>query len=188
MSNGYRSLFWGLLFILLDIRIEVLDLLPDFIGYIFIANGLSQLSSNEGMFRKAQPFAILLIFLALPNTIGIADTSIGENVVDLGVMLYQFVITIVHLFMMYYIFDATYRYAIHLEDVEWANSAKSIWKNYSVIHLIILMINAFLLNFDILQPILIVMVIIALIIEVVVLVFMKRSRGYCEEVEASILK
>ena len=135
------------------------------------------------IFIKAQPFATLLIFLSFPNVIGYFDINIGENSVAVWGILYQLFGTLIDLFMMYYILEGTFRFARNNEYNEWANSAKSIWNYYAVIQLMILSIHAFLLNItsDFIQVILIISVILALIIEIVVIVFMKRCKNNCEE-------
>jgi hypothetical protein len=64
------SIFWGLLFIVLDIRINTIDLiLPDFIGYILIFTGLTLLAPEHGSFRKARVFAVVMFFVSIPSLI-----------------------------------------------------------------------------------------------------------------------
>lgn len=185
MSNGFRLIFWGLLFILLDIRIELFDLLPDIVGYIFIMNGTKYLSENEEIFSKAQPLAISLIFLSIPSLIGYFDLNIGENSTVLWPMVYQLVITLVHLFMMYYIFEGTYQFATSKGEHDWANTARKVWSYYAIIQFFTLVLHSFMLNVDsnFMQAILIFSIIITLIIEIVVIIFMKRSRGHCENLD-----
>ncbi|HZI61313.1 MAG TPA: hypothetical protein VFD62_11395 [Pyrinomonadaceae bacterium] len=73
MNVGFNLIFWGLLFVVLDIRISSVDLvLPDFVGYILIASGLSRLASHHQWFRTARIFAIILIFVSLTTLVEIA--------------------------------------------------------------------------------------------------------------------
>ena len=73
MNAGFNLIFWGLLFVVLDIRISSVDLfLPDFVGYILIAVGLSRLASHDQWFRTARIFAIILIFVSLTTLVEIA--------------------------------------------------------------------------------------------------------------------
>ena len=68
--EGFMSIFWGLLFVILDIRIGSFDLiLPDFIGYILIFKGLTVLAPEHGGFRKARVFAAIMFFLSIPSLI-----------------------------------------------------------------------------------------------------------------------
>ena len=70
IRNGFMKIFWGLLFILLDIRIGGIDfILPDFVGYILIASGLGILSPIHPRFAKARTFALIMIFLSLADIV-----------------------------------------------------------------------------------------------------------------------
>lgn len=73
MNVGFNRIFWGLLFVVLDIRISSVDLvLPDFVGYILIVSGLSRLAPHHQWFRTARILAIILIFVSLTTLVGIA--------------------------------------------------------------------------------------------------------------------
>ncbi len=179
MSNGYRLIFWGLLFILIDLRLGPLDILPDFIGYIFILNGIKSLSARETLFEKARPLAMLLIVLAFPNFMGAWEINLTEGPIAVFPMVYQFVLSILHLLLIYFIFDATYRYAKENRDEFWAKAARVRWNYYAVIHLIYLALNSFMFNvsFNVFQAVYILIMITILIIEIVIIVFMKKSEA-----------
>lgn len=63
--QAYRKVYYGLMFILLDFRIGTLDILPDFIGYIFMVVGLGILAKGNQQFAKAKLFASILVFTSL---------------------------------------------------------------------------------------------------------------------------
>ncbi len=66
MKVGFKRIFWGLLFVVLDIRINSFDLfLPDFVGYILIVSGLGFLAPHDKWFRRARVMAIIMIFFSL---------------------------------------------------------------------------------------------------------------------------
>lgn len=67
MKVGFNRIFWGLLFVVLDIRINSIDLfLPDFVGYILIASGLGLLATHDKWFRRARIVAIVMICFSFP--------------------------------------------------------------------------------------------------------------------------
>lgn len=73
MNVGFNRIFWGLLFVVLDIRISSVDLvLPDFVGYILIASGLSRLAPHHQWFRTARILAIVLVFVSLTTLVEVA--------------------------------------------------------------------------------------------------------------------
>ncbi|MBN2558373.1 MAG: hypothetical protein JXB33_06455 [Clostridia bacterium] len=65
-GNGmsYRKLFWGFIF-LFDFRIGGFDILPDFIGFIFIYIGLKALAGKDAEFKRAGSLALPLIFMSV---------------------------------------------------------------------------------------------------------------------------
>jgi len=72
MKVGFNRIFWGLLFVLLDLRINSVDLfLPDFVGYILIVSGLGLLAPHDKWFRRARVMAIIMIFFSLTDLVEI---------------------------------------------------------------------------------------------------------------------
>jgi len=70
MNVGFMRIFWGLLFVALDIRFSSVDLiLPDFIGYILIVSGLNRLVQHHQWFRAARVLAVILIFVSLTTLV-----------------------------------------------------------------------------------------------------------------------
>lgn len=68
MQVGFNRIFWGLLLVVLDLRVNSVDLfLPDFLGYILIASGLGLLVQYDRWFRRARPLAIIMIFVSLTS-------------------------------------------------------------------------------------------------------------------------
>jgi hypothetical protein len=73
---AFIRIFWGLLFVVLDIRINSIDLiLPDFIGYILVVTGLNFLAPQDRWFRRARVFAIIMTFVSITSLIEIRIDS-----------------------------------------------------------------------------------------------------------------
>jgi hypothetical protein len=70
MKAGFNRIFLGLLFVVLDIRVNSIDLfLPDFVGYILIASGLGLLAPHDKWFRRSRVIAIIMIFFSLTDLV-----------------------------------------------------------------------------------------------------------------------
>jgi hypothetical protein len=67
MKAGFNRIFWGLLLVVIDVRINSIDLLPDFVGYILIVIGLGLLAPHHKWFRWARVIAIIMICLSLTD-------------------------------------------------------------------------------------------------------------------------
>lgn len=53
-----NKIFWGLLFLLIDIKIGSFSITPSFIGCILIAVGMKEVE-DSAVFRKARPLAVV---------------------------------------------------------------------------------------------------------------------------------
>jgi hypothetical protein len=64
-QGGLMKLYWGFLFIMIDFRLQGIDVLPDIVGYLLFAAGFGILMSNSEYFNKARNFNIPMIILSI---------------------------------------------------------------------------------------------------------------------------
>jgi hypothetical protein len=69
MKAGFNRIFWGLLFVVIDIRFNSVDFLPDFVGYILIVLGLGLLAPYHKWFRWARVIAMIMICFSLTDLV-----------------------------------------------------------------------------------------------------------------------
>ncbi len=60
LISGISKIAWGFVFILFHFKINSIDLLPDFIGYILVAIGIGSLSENLGHLKLLRPLSIII--------------------------------------------------------------------------------------------------------------------------------
>jgi hypothetical protein len=65
MRTSLGQIFWGLLLVILNIRIYRFDVLPDFIGYILVAVGAGGLVAVSGRFITARYLSWMLMPVSL---------------------------------------------------------------------------------------------------------------------------
>lgn len=65
MHRSFSQIFWGLLLVILDLKINRIDLLPDFIGYTFVALGCGTLGSISRRFDTASKLNWILVIAAI---------------------------------------------------------------------------------------------------------------------------
>lgn len=65
MTLPFSQIFWGLLLVILDLKVNQLDLLPDFLGFILIAFGARRLAPFSPQFRTAHVLSWVLCGLSL---------------------------------------------------------------------------------------------------------------------------
>lgn len=67
MRQGFQQLIIGFLFVFLKIQL-IVDILPDFIGYIFIYNGIKQIATlSSQSYDKLKILCIALAIISVPN-------------------------------------------------------------------------------------------------------------------------
>lgn len=148
-SSAYNRIFWGYLLVLLDLRIQTLDIIPDFIGFMMIFVALGTLAAQHEDYGQARPFALILIFFSLVELFQLPQTNLlqtplsAQNTVLL--MIGQ-VAAIVQLFMVYRICRAVAALAAvqGLPDLE--GKAKARWRFFFGITAVILAATPFMLN------------------------------------------
>lgn len=88
-----------------DFRIQGLDILPNFIGYLFMRSGLRNLSSYSSEFGNASKYSIPLVILSLFSLYQI-QTPVGYvtiNPIFLGLFAVGMITTVLDLLLVYHL-------------------------------------------------------------------------------------
>jgi hypothetical protein len=72
-ERGFRRIFWGLLLVVIDFRLNGFDILPDFIGFALIAAGAGLLVPLNPRFQTAKIMALILIVLSLVSLVELGN-------------------------------------------------------------------------------------------------------------------
>ena len=150
-SMAYRRIFQGLLLVLLDFRIQYLDILPDFLGYILIFCALSTLAAQHSFFSKARPFALLLVFLSLGSIIETPKANLLEfslSTQELGWLLLEQGKIIVDLFLFYWLCQGIQELAQERALAVLQEKARFRWRFYFTVTCILLVYAPFALNLE----------------------------------------
>lgn len=93
----FNKLFWGFLIVLIDLRFPMIDILPDFIGYLFIYFGVKGLSAKDKYLKKAKTAVIFLFFISFIGVFFYFENKNNFN------QIIALVFLIIDLFFMYFI-------------------------------------------------------------------------------------
>lgn len=80
MTPAFLRYSWGLVLVLLDLRIQYFDILVDFIGYALIMSAIKQLARFRSGYGKGLVWAWLLLILSLQEIVPV----LGEPVAITG--------------------------------------------------------------------------------------------------------
>ncbi len=127
---GFKKIFLGIIF-LFDFRFNGIDIIPDFIGFILIFLGLSEICKLHEKFNTAKTLSLVLIFISIPDIYNSPTTytSAQEALANVNPLLFLFgiVYTILYLFFMYYLFTGIRDVAMERNNNILANRANLTW-------------------------------------------------------------
>ncbi|WP_096200703.1 hypothetical protein [Bacillus sp. FJAT-45350] len=178
--KGYHRLFWGLLLVFLSFRLNGLDILPDFIGYMMVVSSLGLLVSQNEIFGKARPFAYILVFISIFSIYeaqGGAVEGVTVTVASTFILVVYTIENVLKLFMVYYIIKAIYEMAKGNGLHELLTRTTFTWNIYLVVNVILLLIQPFLISVQmhLAAFLVIVMLITFFVVEIMLLVTIKRA-------------
>lgn len=138
--QAYRKVYYGLMLILLDFRIGTLDILPDFIGYIFVVVGLGILAEKSQHFAKAKFFASILVITSLFDLVQVTKEVvqppqqtgffITPSVSSIPFLVFTLIAGLIRLAMVYYMCEGIWEAALKAEEPELAARAEYCKKIY----------------------------------------------------------
>jgi len=99
-ERGFRRIFWGLVFVVLDFRIDDFDLLPDFIGFAIIASGLGLLVPLSLRFHTARIMAMFLVVFSLATLIRFTGGT-GSGTPFGGWFYFQLIVDVIDITMIW---------------------------------------------------------------------------------------
>jgi hypothetical protein len=103
-ENGFSKFHWGFLFIMLDFRLQGIDIMPDVIGFVLFMTGFQTLAVQSEYFQKGKAFNVIMIVISIFSIYEKPVQGGGIHINPIGAMigLISLVLTIIvvyHLFM-----------------------------------------------------------------------------------------
>lgn len=179
-EKAFRNFYWGFLFVMVDFRLNGVDILPDIVGYLFFAAGLNILADRNFHFTKARTYNIVMILLSIFSIYEKQPQNTGGLNIHFDPL--GFVIGIASLIfsllVFYHLFMGIKDLADAAGEGSIAEEAQQRWKQF--VYLQMAVYGAFLLIF---VPFLAVVYVIAMLIVSILLTlqfmrFMTRCGGY----------
>ena len=101
ISKRFGQIFWGLLFVVLDFKINEFDLIPDFLGYILVALGCGGLVNLSRDFSTAKVLNWVLVVLEFAGYVVNRDIA----------FIYSLFYTVLNCTMMWFLLGGIMEYA-----------------------------------------------------------------------------
>lgn len=172
MRQGFKQLIIGFLFVFLKIQI-IVDILPDFIGYIFIYNGIKQIATlSSQSYDKLKIICIVLAIISIPNFF-LNDQMIQQIE---WFNYYPSLLALVKIALVYYLFILLRAVAKLLPSEGALYRTNRMFSWYMIVTLSTLLIQSFLMNIpmNISISLMIIIIVFSFIIEIAFLVYLRN--------------
>lgn len=147
-ASGYNRLFWGMIFLTINIKIGHIDILPNAIGYLFFYSGLSILSKQHRIFKEGQIVSLALAFLSVMNTIMLVDRDILVQIwtIDMKSMIISAIDMVLNLYLINICCRGIYFVSEELGNKEMKEDSKTSWNSYFIVYSFLVFFYSFLIN------------------------------------------
>ncbi|MFD2639194.1 hypothetical protein [Piscibacillus salipiscarius] len=173
MRKAILLIFWGLLIVFLDFRLNEFDVLMDPLGYVITTVGFNFFANNIQPARTAQIISILLAGLVIPEMF----VDPNATYTTLGLWNFYFLgVTILSIVLAYYIFLLLIELADQMNRSDLKRRTEKTMKAYLVIMFFIALLNTFSINVSHLLGFIIILAIAGLITQIVFLVLIFKFR------------
>jgi hypothetical protein len=176
IKSGYNKFFLGFLFIMIDFRLQGVDVLPDIIGFILFAVGFNMLAAYSKFFKKAGSFNIIMIIISIFHIYEQPTQGSGLHVNPFG-MIIGILSLLLSLAVVYHLFLGIKEMAQSQGKRDIYEEAGRRWTQFLILQLAA--IFAFVLI--IIPPLVIIYIIALLIAAVIITVLIMRFMSKCGE-------
>lgn len=179
-EDGFRKLYWGFLFIMIDFRIQGVDILPDIIGYILFAVGFGILALHSIHFSKARNLNIPMIILSIFSIYEVPAQNGGVQFSPLGFfgILISIASLILNLLVIYNLFMGIKDMAEERGQMDLYTESNKMWNQYLMLQIagIFMFVLIFIPLLGLIS--IIALLIASIILTVVIMGFIKRCGMY----------
>lgn len=137
VENGFSKLSWGFFFVMIDFRLQGIDIFPDIIGYILFAIGFNILLDHSEYFKKAGTLNIVMLVLSIFSIYEKPAQAAGINfgsLIPLSI-LFSIVVIIIGLLSIYNLFMGIKEMAEKQGQREMYDEADKRWVQYFLLQL-----------------------------------------------------
>ena len=177
MNQAFNKIFWGYLFVFLEIHIIVIDVLAEPIGYYLMFSGIKRLIEDFPIGQKAKVLSFLLIFLSLP-TVFIQQNAGTEQIVFSGWSIYTTVLGFAKLVFVFYLFQLVLAFVQRARHDRMITRVSRTFNAYMMIMLLASFASTFMINFatSSFVTIMIVVMVASFVMEIVFLILLWSLR------------
>ncbi|RPF50611.1 hypothetical protein [Aquisalibacillus elongatus] len=178
MRKSILLIFWGLIIVFFDFRINSFDLLMNPLGYILVASGLNDFSQNYQPAKTAKAFTYILVVVSIPQII-IDDATVISEYWNF----YSSAVSILNIVLAYFIFLLLIELAQAYNQTELESRSKNTMKGYLITMILVTFVSTFAINFSSSLGLIIGLAIAGFIAQIVFIVLIFKFRNLDEHTD-----
>ncbi|WP_017755060.1 hypothetical protein [Calidifontibacillus oryziterrae] len=151
MSQAFSKLFWGFLFVIIEIHIIAIDILADPIGYYFIFSGITLIVHDFPIGSKAKNLSFVLILLSIPTIFIQQNTGmdqLGQLPFVIGWPLYMSALGVIKLILVFYLFQLIFAIVHQHGDEDLKKRSERTFYIYMIVTFVSMIVSSFAINFS----------------------------------------
>lgn len=145
MYKNYNKIYWGIIFVLININIGPIDILPNFIGYALMISGLSKLY-NETKYKEFLITQTLAVIFLIQSLIAIVYNFNGSEGVTTTGIITSIIFQVMQLIFVFYMYSGTIELLKNYDDKELVMIIEYARRNYTYIVLFTTFLMTFVIN------------------------------------------
>lgn len=171
MNPAFKKIFWGFIFVLIEIHIFI-DFLPEPVGYFLIFSGASLLAEDFKMGHIAKNLSIVLLIFSIPSVF--IQNNVEFPIVSLW-YIYFLMMQLGKIILVFYIFKLIMEFVKEHGDKRIIERSSKTFTIYLITMLTLQIMHSFLINFsnDAAVALTVFSIVVALIMEIVFLVLIR---------------
>ncbi|MEH7385282.1 hypothetical protein V7147_07735 [Bacillus sp. JJ1521] len=149
MNIHFKRMFWGFIFILLEIHLFVIDILPDPVGYYLIYSGIAALTPENRIGSKLKKLLIGLMIISIPTVFLQQNANVNEfgSFVNIALLdIYTFILEISKLILVFFVFRLIMEVVTPIGDKYLIRRCSKTFKIYMTVMLPISLSHTFAMN------------------------------------------
>lgn len=147
MYNNFNKILWGIIFVIININIGPIDILPNFIGYGLMISGLSKIH-NETQYKEFLLTKILAVIILIQSLVSIFYhyNSIGN--ISINNMISNTVFQVLQLLLVFYMYSGIIKLLKKYDDIDLVLIIRYARRNYTYITLLTMFLTTFTINME----------------------------------------
>lgn len=151
MARAFQKMFWGYLFIILEIHIIFIDILAEPVGYYLILSGVSALANEFPIGKKARFLSLALLVISIPTVIMQGEFNqalFGQPslITNWGWVTYFSVLNLLNIILIFYLCKLLVEVANQHKKFDLGKSASNTLIAYVIIMLCVELYSSFSIN------------------------------------------